>query len=223
MSHSVIVPPGLLGELTDSDCIIWQGAKSPNGYGYKSINGKVVSVHRAALEAKLGRPIKQDYCACHTCDHRLCINPEHLWEGTQAENLQDAAQKGRLVLETRFKLGNLPANHKLTAEKVDEIRQRLVAGEKKVHLAHEYGVSRALIYKIEHHILWEQDCIGKETSQSKTPFKPGHVSTKQKLSVEQVEQIRNRLAAGEKKVDLAHEYGVSRRSIYNIEQRIVWK
>lgn len=51
--------------------------------------------HRVALELRLGRRIRPGYVACHTCDVANCVNPDHLWEGTQAENLDDMRQKGR--------------------------------------------------------------------------------------------------------------------------------
>jgi DNA-binding XRE family transcriptional regulator len=206
-ANLVVVPPGLKGVLTESGCILWQGGKGPNGYGSGSINGKRVLVHRAALEAKLGRPIKPGYCACHACDVRLCINPEHLWEGTQKENLKDAAQKKRMKV---FEPGNVPGNHKLTAEEVEEIRIKLQNGHKRLHLAKEYGVSRAAIHRIEYYIGWKGGGVPENV------VKSNHC-TQKKLTDKQVEEIKMRLAAGETRTHLAEEYGVSRRSIYNIE------
>lgn len=56
---------------------------------------KQISVHRYMLEQKLGRKIKDGYCACHTCDNPKCCNPEHLFEGTQKDNVEDCVIKGR--------------------------------------------------------------------------------------------------------------------------------
>ncbi len=210
-SSCVVVPPGLKGLLTESGCILWQGAKTVNGYGYKSINGKVLSVHRAALEAKLGRAIAPGSCACHTCDVRLCINPEHLWEGTQRENLKDAVKKGRQKV---FKPGNIPGNHKLNAEQVEEIRQKLAAGAKRQHLAKEYNISRAAIHRIEYYIGWKADGVPENV------VKSNHC-TKKKLTEKQVEEIRMKLAGGETRSHLAKEYKISRRVIYNLEHNSI--
>lgn len=64
-----------------------------------------VRAHRVALELRLGRPIRPGLVACHTCDVANCVNPSHLWEGTQAENLADMRAKGRDDL-SGFALGH---------------------------------------------------------------------------------------------------------------------
>lgn len=78
-------------------CILWQGTVDKRtGYGQVRAGadrGKLA--HRAALEKKLGRPIRPGYQANHTCDVKLCINPEHLYEGTQLQNVADMIARGR--------------------------------------------------------------------------------------------------------------------------------
>lgn len=82
----------------EKGCKIWSG-KVAWGYGVASVKNSVgyVWVHRASLSRKLGRDIKPNHFACHTCDVPLCCNPDHLWEGTQADNMRDMVGKGRLV------------------------------------------------------------------------------------------------------------------------------
>jgi hypothetical protein len=50
---------------------------------------------REVLSKKLGRPVKDGYDACHTCDNGRCINPEHIYEGTRSQNLRDAHRRGQ--------------------------------------------------------------------------------------------------------------------------------
>ena len=78
--------------------------------GYWQIwkDGKSQYQHRVALEEKLGRPIRPDYCACPTCDNPWCREPEHLFEATHIENVWDSVSKGRHRLkETYCRRGHL--------------------------------------------------------------------------------------------------------------------
>jgi hypothetical protein len=76
------------------DCHIYAGRLDTNGYG-KVGGGELVS--RIVLAQKLGRPIRPGYCALHRCDYPPCINEDHLWEGTHAENMADCAAKERIA------------------------------------------------------------------------------------------------------------------------------
>jgi hypothetical protein len=92
--------PGIFGEVQPADCIISTPTKSSRGYANKRlrINGKweTFTVHRLVLEHSLGRQLRPEYFACHTCDVRKCINPNHLWEGFRLENSQDRFKKGSI-------------------------------------------------------------------------------------------------------------------------------
>lgn len=75
-------------------CFIWYGAKQKNGYGHRNVNGKTKLVHRISYEETFG-PIPKGMLVCHSCDNRLCINPQHLFLGTHKDNTNDMMRKGR--------------------------------------------------------------------------------------------------------------------------------
>ncbi|MBE9094958.1 HNH endonuclease [Tychonema sp. LEGE 07203] len=94
--------PGIRAEIQPKGSRICTLAKRGDGCSVKTIkiNGKNQSfdTHRLVLEDKLGRPIKPGYFAGHSCDDRGCVNFDHLWEGTPADNSRDAKRKKPLSL-----------------------------------------------------------------------------------------------------------------------------
>lgn len=80
----------------ETGCWNYKGCKTYNGYGRIRVDGKHWMAHRYALSAHLGRPIAEGMVVMHKCDNPACVNPEHLAEGTQKENMQDCKAKGRM-------------------------------------------------------------------------------------------------------------------------------
>jgi|SRR5882672_1683595 len=75
-------------------CWMWSGQKNNMGYGVIGLgHDKMSKVHRVAYEVFKGSLVKP--LVCHSCDHPACFNPDHLWNGTQKDNLQDMTRKGR--------------------------------------------------------------------------------------------------------------------------------
>lgn len=80
--------------VTESGCWEYNGYQHPLGYGFVYSGGQTWQAHRAAYTAWVG-PIADGLFVCHSCDNRICINPEHLWLGTNQDNMDDMKKKGR--------------------------------------------------------------------------------------------------------------------------------
>ena len=76
------------------DCWIWRAAKDPNGYGRFGIGYKVYLSHRIAYLIAY-KEIDSNLDVCHDCDYPPCCNPDHLFQGTRLENMQDCVSKDR--------------------------------------------------------------------------------------------------------------------------------
>jgi hypothetical protein len=127
------------------ECWPWIGSRNTKGYGGFRRQRRLFMANRLSLELKLGRPLREGMCACHACDNPPCCNPDHLFEGTQADNLRDCRRKGRHA-------------YKLSASQVHELRLvfPLKRGKRGwlTRLAERYGVSKQqisnIVYRRQH-------------------------------------------------------------------------
>jgi hypothetical protein len=77
------------------ECWPWLGGKHPQGYGRFHYEGKSRPATRVAWEIEHNAPFPDGMFACHSCDNPPCVNPAHLWPGTNSDNIRDAVAKGR--------------------------------------------------------------------------------------------------------------------------------
>jgi len=127
------------------DCWLWTGAANPDGYGTFFTNSPETMAHRVSYELHFGS-IPKGMFVCHACDNPRCVNPDHLFLGTHAENMLDMTSKGRQKQSGRARL---------TAKEVREIRKRYDDGHRVGQLAKEFNASRSNIDCIVHRKTWK--------------------------------------------------------------------
>lgn len=136
-------------------CWLWTAAQLSR-YGVFSVrtpNGtKTVRAHRYAYELAYGS-IPDGLLVCHRCDTPLCVRPDHLFLGTQSDNVKDMHSKGRGG-EADVK-GERNGQAKVTAEDVRQIRTRFAAGESPTAIAREYGLTPPSVYDIAKRRSWK--------------------------------------------------------------------
>ena len=148
---------------TDS-CWLWTASKRHKGYGafvWADKNGCIVQgrAHRFIWEIKNGK-IPEGMCVLHKCDTPACVNPEHLFLGTKAENNRDMCAKKRHVKggtycgKGKYKRGENHHNAKLTLENVIALRLDRRSGFSYSRLAKKYKINAATAYKIIKGYLW---------------------------------------------------------------------
>lgn len=138
-------------------CWPWLGHLLSDGYGGFT-NGKrpkrtTVRAHRHAMALTLGRPITASEVVCHRCDNPPCVNPAHLFVGTQADNVRDMWNKGRGRYMTHR--GEAHYKARLTEQNVRDIRARMDLGAVDFDLANEYGVTVSHIRNIAYRRAWK--------------------------------------------------------------------
>lgn len=142
-----LIKPAPQGKFGETHCLEYQGGRS-NGYGWHHQQ----YAHRIAYEHAYGEIPKGMY-VCHKCDNRSCVNPRHLFLGTHADNMKDAAIKGRI--RPPLHIGESHHKAKLSENDVRQIRKDYATGNfTQKAIAEKYGVTKAMIGYIVRHKSW---------------------------------------------------------------------
>lgn len=133
-----------------TECWEWTGSTGSHGYGTIYGDGRYWLTHRLAWFLIYGED--PDVHVLHKCDNRKCVNPDHLFLGTDADNVRDMCAKGRRVQADLR--GDQSHFAKLTRAEVLGIREAYSGGAAVQQLAAKYSVSRDTVSRIVHRKSW---------------------------------------------------------------------
>lgn len=129
-------------------CWEWQGYRNENGYGFTRVGGRGSNgmfAHRLSWTIHRG-PIPDGLQVLHRCDNPCCVRPDHLFLGTNQDNIDDRVAKGRPGSQA-WK-GKPSPNRKLSDAEFERIRQRIKAGEETSAVARDFEVTREHAWRI---------------------------------------------------------------------------
>lgn len=212
------------------ECWPWTGARFIYGYGHFGLVGrKSARANRVAYAITTGTD-PGDFCVCHRCDNPPCCNPSHLFLGTMKENMHDRDRKGRLRVAT----GELHGASKLTNAQVKQIRELAWAGQSNFQIAQEFGVCEHTIIGIKTGRSWRTEGYvppprRKRVKRPKSPRIPkirvrrfGALNPTAKLTIEQVENIRDLIRAHVSQRKIAKQFNISQSSVSVIASGKSW-
>ncbi len=132
------------------ECWNWLGCYNNSGYGQVRIDRKSILVHRFSWEIHKGK-IPDEMCVLHKCDNPFCVNPNHLFLGTNQDNINDKMNKNR---QPDLK-GEKNGNSKLTLDQVKHIKQLCYEGKfLQKEIAKMFNMSYSLISDINKNKIW---------------------------------------------------------------------
>jgi hypothetical protein len=201
--------------LEDDLCWEWQASKDFKGYGHFSVNGRTIRSHRLSYMIKNGKDsIPEGMSICHFCDNRKCVNPNHLFLGTNYDNVQDRHTKGR----DGAAIGEKHGKAKLKEEDVLFIRESYA--DKKFtrqELAEMFGIKDGEIGNIVKGLNWKN--VGGRITLLDRPR-----DAIAKLNKEKVREIRLLLINSSlSKKEISIIYDVTEQNIKHISLNKTWK
>lgn len=136
------------------ECWEWDGTKNfwrgKITYGKFQIGNIRLNAHRVSFVLSSKKMVPFGMFVCHSCDNTTCVNPKHLWIGTNKENQLDASKKGRSYRAS----GELATNSKLTVSQVLEMRKLMAEGACERRISEKFGVCFQQVNRIKHRLRW---------------------------------------------------------------------
>ncbi len=187
MSKPAIIPQSVLSPdfkaafwarvKVTAGCWEWQGKPGGRGYGRMRKPGRGAQLRAHRLAYFLHHEVDPgDMLVCHSCDNPMCVRPDHLFLGTDADNMADKARKGRN--RTVPQGGERNNNAKLTEAQVRDVMARIMAGETNTAISAGLPVSHAVISSIRTGRIWRAVSLdmGYEPRPSKQAPKSGRTA-----------------------------------------------
>lgn len=134
----------------ESGCWLWIGATFNHGRPQLRMGRKLVLAARLAYEAFKNEAVGDLY-VCHKCDTPLCVNPDHLFLGTAADNNRDRDEKGRTVVNR----GEANGSSRITWEQAQEIRRIYASGVPSEAIGPMYGITGRQVRNIVRRDQWK--------------------------------------------------------------------
>lgn len=131
---------------TNTDCHVWTGGKDPDGYGIFSIHGKSVRVHRWFWKFINKTSLLKKEHVLHKCDNPSCVYINHLFIGTNIDNMRDRNEKERQAKHQQN------GQAKLTQKDVDFIRSSSLSNPE---LGKLFNMCRGTMWRIKTYKLWK--------------------------------------------------------------------
>lgn len=191
--------------LTESGCWIWMRPLSKGGYGQITYRRSHYTAHRLAYALAYGE-VPAGLVVCHKCDVPSCVNPAHLFAGTQGDNMRDASLKGRTLSGDRNPSRKYPERFpRGDGHYSRHSPERLARGDSHWSRLHPEKHARGSLH-------------GSHTKPERVAR--GERSGKAKLTESAVREIRS---SAERTATLADQFGVSTSLIRQVRARTIWQ
>lgn len=127
-------------------CWIWSGNVGKDGYGKVTFSKRTLRAHRVSYAISNGVCIDSlgGLLVCHKCDNRLCVSPNHLFSGSQLDNIRDMLSKKR----ERPPFGENHWNTKVSHNDVLSMRQLYASGNTQASIAFRFGVDQSHVSRV---------------------------------------------------------------------------
>jgi hypothetical protein len=143
----------------NTGCWLWLGPEYAKGYGAFHFNAQVERAHRAAYRLWIGEP---NGFVCHKCDVRFCVNPQHLYLGTHADNMRDMKTRNRAATGLRSGAHTKPLRRTYGERngqaKLSYSLIPIIKADPRPHriIAKDFGVSESTIANVKRNKHWTE-------------------------------------------------------------------
>ena len=135
-------------QVLPNGCWYWLGGKQGDGYGVIRVGKKCCLAHRVSMHLFNDFDLDSKLYVCHHCDNTTCVNPEHLYTGTQLDNMRDMYKRGRA------KIGEHHPKNKLKESDVLWMREHWGKEWSCAKLAKKFGINPKCAWQIVVREIW---------------------------------------------------------------------